>query len=188
MNTFKQVRIEDIISNQRRNFKLHPMDKGHVRSLIESYEKAGDFGVIPVRLMEDGDYEQAAGHHRIEAMRKMGFTHADCKVIEADDNEMVRIMVNENNTQQGNVNPAKLDSINAIMGQVAYALLLSDTPKHYCEAIGINFSNRIEKFPCIKTAKTKIANGEAVPYLWLKAFDGDVCPATRMLSESFATN
>ena len=172
MSTFKQVRINDIIANQERSFALHPMSKAHVKSLIESFGRTGDFGVIPVRELEDGDYEQAAGHHRVEAMRQLGYTHVDCKVLdpeEATNAEMVRIMVNENNTQQGNVNPAKLDSINAIMGQVAYALLLSDTPEQYLECIGVNnagaallakLTNR-----SFSEAKGNIEKGKSIPYI-----------------------
>ena len=101
MSTLKNIEISTIAANPYRNFSIYPMDKSQVTSLASSFDEVGDFGVLPVRLAayhhDDGsEYELAAGHHRLAAMREMGVTHVDVKVEDYDDDDMVKVMALEN--------------------------------------------------------------------------------------------
>ena len=132
MSTLKNIEISTIAANPYRNFSIYPMDKSQVTSLASSFDEVGDFGVLPVRRAayhhDDGsEYELAAGHHRLAAMREMGVTHVDVKVEDYDDDDMVKVMALENAKQKGDNMPALLDSMSGICQRVAYILLVSDS-------------------------------------------------------------
>ena len=61
-------------------------------------------------------YEIACGHHRLEALKRVGISHVDLAVQNYTDEEMLKIMIRENSTQRGNENfGAVLDSIGAVL-------------------------------------------------------------------------
>lgn len=137
--SFKTVSIDSIAPNPYRNFDIYPLDKQQVADLVASYEKNDDFGVIPVRRAlyeyEDGyTYEQAAGHHRLEAMRQLGYKNVKVEVHDYDDDQIVSVMVDENMRQAGNNAAGMLDSIYGITHRLTYLLLISDNVDELVEA------------------------------------------------------
>jgi len=121
------VDINKLSPNPYRDFDLYPYGEDQVAKLIESYERDGDWGVLPARPHpnQSNIYQIASGHHRLEAMRRLGFKAADVKVESFDDNQMLSLMISENATQRGQNAAATLDSVAAAMKRIAY-LALSD--------------------------------------------------------------
>jgi hypothetical protein len=172
MNNVKNIAVDSILPNSFRNFKLYPMAKDQVSALADSYDTEGDFGIIPVRPLGGGMYEQACGHHRVAAMKALGFTTVRCVVSDYDDDHMVGIMINENSRQKGDNAPAALDSLSAVTRMVAYYLLISDTALDFAELVG-SYAGAPASDSAFKLAKTKIAKGEPVPYTYLTLYAGD---------------
>lgn len=113
MSIVKKIDIRLIDPNPFRDFGLNPLKPDNVRALEESYRKNGDFGVLNIRKVGNR-YQQAFGHHRLEAMRRNGYDLIDCKVSEMTDLAMVRQMIDENNDQYGNNPQVQLDSVSSL--------------------------------------------------------------------------
>ena len=125
--------ISQIKPNRKRNFDVYPVKDEVVEGLMESYRRSGDFGLIPVREIANGRYEQACGHHRLEAMKRLGFLKVAVKIANFSDEEMTRIMIDENATQYG-ANPAACaDSVLAIATDVAYHFFLAENVGLFAE-------------------------------------------------------
>jgi chemotaxis protein histidine kinase CheA len=121
------VPIKDIKPNPYRDFDLYPYDEEQIENLILSYQDNGDFGVLPARPNGTGStYELAAGHHRLEAMRRLKFKEADLKIGDYDDDQMINIMVDENAKQMGQNSAAILDSVCASIRRIAYITLTGE--------------------------------------------------------------
>ncbi|MGO9462120.1 MAG: single-stranded DNA-binding protein [Rhodomicrobium sp.] len=73
-----------------------------------------------------GDYQLGAGHHRLEAQRRLGFNKADLKIGDYDDDQMIKIMIGENATQMGQNAAALIDSIGAVIHRIAYITLTAE--------------------------------------------------------------
>jgi len=69
------------------------------------------------------DYQIAAGHHRIKAMKDSGFTEVELIVDDYDDDQMIQIMVMENSSQIGDNSGAVLDAVAAAMHRISYLTL-----------------------------------------------------------------
>ena len=121
------VDIGKIHPNPYRNFELYPIDEEQVKTLIVSFQDNGDFGILPARRNgSNSSYQIGAGHHRLEVMRRLGFAKADLKVGDYDDDQMIRIMVDENARQMGNNAAALIDSVGAAIQRIAYITLTSE--------------------------------------------------------------
>jgi len=109
--------IEQILPNPHRNFDIYPIGEAQVKVLMDSIADVGMFLGLPARKVQGG-YEIACGHHRLEALKRVGYTHIDIAVNEYTDDDMLKIMIRENSTQRGNENfGAVLDSVGAVLVQ-----------------------------------------------------------------------
>ena len=140
MNFFTQIKENALLPNPHRSFKINPIDKDQVKNLVESYQRNDDIGVITVRRSNEWEdhYEIAFGHHRLEAMRQLGYTEIDCKIVEASDMAMFSMMVDENATQYGGNPASQKDSIAAAYRNVGYALMISDNAEQANAILAIN--------------------------------------------------
>lgn len=152
------VPIKNIHPNPYRDFTLYPYDEEQITKLISSFEENGDWGSLPARPNGTGStYEIAAGHHRVEALRRLGIKEVDLKIADFDDDQMISIMVRENATQRGQNAGAILDSVAAAMYRVAYITLTSEW-KHNWRILQLWYPN--EKG--FDTARGKIESGQGV--------------------------
>lgn len=121
----QKIKLSLIHPNPFRNFDLNPIDSEHLDQITASFKDNGDFGVISVRPHPEkkGQYQQAFGHYRKEAMEKLGWKTADCKVDEHDDDWMLSAMIAENAGQQDDNQGSVLDSVAAVMCCVTHLLL-----------------------------------------------------------------
>ena len=109
----------------------------------------GDFGTIPARKSGDG-YEQACGHTRVEALRRMGATHVEVTVHDYDDEKMLAVMTAENATQRRDHFPAVVD---AVAGHLAMMVIEN---LHCCTPAAVK--DRTPKFSC--GVADPVGNGE----------------------------
>jgi hypothetical protein len=142
----KYIPADQICANTRRNFELNPLRAEQVHTLIESYHRNGQKEALSVRLLADGTYELAAGHHRLAALGGLteylptdfdGACFTPEKgvrvLVEAmDEDQMTRWMIDENSTQPGQFPGVDVDSIAAVVHRVAYLLISgADCPEWF---------------------------------------------------------
>lgn len=152
------VDIKKLKPNPYRDFDLYPYDEEQVEKLMDSYKANLDFGVLPARPNGSGDtYEIAAGHHRLEAMRRLRWKEIDIKIEDYDDDQMVQIMVDENSKQMGQNAAAVLDSVCAAIQRIAYVTLTADWATLGEFSQGLYNSER-----GFETARGQIESGEGV--------------------------
>ena len=107
--------------NPYRDFIMDPLNGERLSILETSIKENGMWAGLPARAVPDTDpeeYEIAAGHHRLEVAKRLGITHIDLAVMDHTDENMVRIMVDENLTQRGN------ESFSAVLDAVAARIVL----------------------------------------------------------------
>ena len=121
--------IEQILPNPHRDFDIYPIGDTQVNVLIESITEVGMFLGLPARKV-DGGYEIAAGHHRLEALKRSGATRVDLAVKDYTDTEMLKIMIRENSSQRGNENfGAVMDNVAAVLVECVKCVYQEDMKK-----------------------------------------------------------
>jgi hypothetical protein len=109
-----------------RDFKVDPIDPTNVEELRKSIKEDGFWGGVVARR-QNGGFEIAAGHHRVNAAIKAGIKEADIFVLDrdnADDGTMVRVYCRENATQRGNTSAAASGSVAAAVRFLAKAIMM----------------------------------------------------------------
>lgn len=121
------VDLRELKPNPMRDFEVDPIDEGAVAKLVASIEEDGFWGGIVCRC-HNGHIEIAAGHHRVEAARRVGITRADVFVSEKmDDTTLVRVYARENETQRGAATgTARAGSVAGALRLGLYAFLAWD--------------------------------------------------------------
>jgi ParB-like chromosome segregation protein Spo0J len=109
-----KIKLNQLQPNPYRDFNIDPIDQDNVTVLAESIREDGFWGGVVIRE-NNGAYQIAAGHHRIEAAKAAGITDADFTVKAIDDAAMIRIYARENATQRGN-------NSTSVAGSVASAI------------------------------------------------------------------
>lgn len=123
------IEISKLNPNPYRDFDLYPYDEEQIAKLMNSLKSDGQWQTVPARKdpSNKGFYQLAAGHHRVEAMRRLGEMQADVTLESHSDDGMLSIMIQENATQRGQNSAAILDSVAAAMKRIAYIALSSAT-------------------------------------------------------------
>jgi hypothetical protein len=163
-----KIDIKKIDPNPYRDFNLYPVTEEQVAELMQALKDTRDFGVIAVRPSPEGDgrYQQVFGHHRLEAMKRLKYKEVDCKVEDIDEDQLIKEMVLENSTQQGNNAAAQLDSVGAIIRRLGYLVLISNNLAEFEEMMGTSpGSGRSALFDSQKafeSARGRIVNGTGI--------------------------
>lgn len=121
----KQIPIDMIDPNPHRDFHLSRIINQRVERLMESYRANEDFGVLPVRSHPDkkGRYQLVGGHHRHQALKRLGIKKADAKVLSYDDNQMLEAMIDENAGQDEKRFSVVVEAVAAVMMREAERLI-----------------------------------------------------------------
>ena len=90
-----KIAIKDLKPNPFRHFDHYPINPEKVETLIASIKDTEFWGNIEARP-QNGHYEIAYGHHRLEAIRKLGIKEIDIIVRKLSDHDMIKRMANEN--------------------------------------------------------------------------------------------
>jgi len=116
------IKLEMVEYNPYRDLALDPINKNTVDKMKASITDLGFWGGLAVRKVGT-KYQLAFGHHRLEALRELGWEKADLNVVRYDEDQMVRAMVVENATQRGAEGGATIDSVAGIVRRIGYLLL-----------------------------------------------------------------
>jgi ParB-like nuclease domain len=123
----QNVPLDQIIDNPWRDRELYPIDKEHVAELMASLAEHGFFGGLKGRRV-NGKVELGCGHARIEAARKAKMDSIPIYIDDIDDDAMLRLMTDENATQQGGTNAgAVLNEVSAVARRLVEGLLEGNT-------------------------------------------------------------
>jgi hypothetical protein len=127
----QNVPLDQIVWNPWRDMKLHPINtdeaKEHIRELRESIDDHGFFGGVKGR-QSNGKIEIACGHMRIIAARKLGLESVPIFIGDMDEDQMLRLMTDENATQSGSHPGAIMNEVAAITRRLVEVLL---QPEHF---------------------------------------------------------
>ena len=63
------------------------IDSAMLSKLLRSITKFGMVGNLVVRPMPDGPFEVLSGNQRLQVLRKLGYSHVPCVVVDLDDAE-----------------------------------------------------------------------------------------------------
>ena len=114
-----ELNLSQLKPNPFRVFSVDPIDMDAVASLAESIEQDGFWGGVVARQNEQGEYEVACGHHRVQAAISAGYQSADIFVADLDDEAMLRIYARENATQRGNGSTAVAGTVASVIRYLA---------------------------------------------------------------------
>jgi hypothetical protein len=91
------IKVAQLKPNPYRNMRNYPVDKEKVAALSASITETEFWDNIIVRpAKENGCYEIAYGHHRLVALQRLSIKEIDIPVKNLSDEQMIRIMANEN--------------------------------------------------------------------------------------------
>lgn len=92
-----KISLKDIQPNPYRAYNVNPINESKIEKLVESIQETGLWGVI-VRPSPTtkGKYEQAFGHHRLEAARRAGLEIADVNVQDLSNEQMIMMLARDN--------------------------------------------------------------------------------------------
>lgn len=76
------------------------MDEEHVKELMESFEKDGQWNPIIVRPTGDGEYEVVSGAHRLQAAKRLDWAEIDARVKDLGDEDARGLAVKTNRMQK----------------------------------------------------------------------------------------
>lgn len=92
-----KIKVKDIMPNPFRKIESYPINEEVVVFLMQSIEDLEFWSITGRKHPElKGKYQQAFGHHRIEAARRLKLKEIEFQVINFDDAGMIKAMANEN--------------------------------------------------------------------------------------------
>jgi len=114
------IKLSEIKPNPNRDLKFNPYNEEKITALMASIGETGFWTNVIVRKSPDGKgYEQAYGHHRIEAARRSGIKEADFVVRDLDENMMLKMMELENQEDYRYCPLSLLESVKAVVNALA---------------------------------------------------------------------
>ena len=109
-----KVDLARIDANPFRDIESYPFDEAKIERLTESINSTGFWPNVIVRKTGTR-YQCAYGHHRLNAAKRAGVTKAHVVLKELSDDEMLRMMVDENATEYGHDFFTILNSVSAVV-------------------------------------------------------------------------
>ena len=104
-NTEKEIPINQLVPWENQPFKMYSDFK--MNELVESIRENGLLSRIIVSPATDGKYRIIAGHNRVEACRRAGFTAVPSIVKDVDENRAKLIMADMNLCQRTELLPSE---------------------------------------------------------------------------------
>jgi len=90
-----KVQLSELRPNPFRNLKRLPLDKERVKALKRSIDETS-FWENLIGRKANGSVEIAYGHHRVQALKELGYDEVDIRIGNYTDTDMVKIMSHEN--------------------------------------------------------------------------------------------
>lgn len=104
-NTEKDIPIEQLVPWENQPFKMYGEFK--MNELVESIKENGLLSRIIVCPIDGGKYRIIAGHNRVEACRRAGFTAVPSVIKNVDENRVKLIMADTNLCQRTELLPSE---------------------------------------------------------------------------------
>jgi hypothetical protein len=119
----ENVPLKDIVPNPWRDLALYPLDREHVAGLVRSIHDHEFFESLKGRR-RSGKVEIGCGHARAEAARIKGLESIPIYLDdEMDDDDMLRLMTDENATQAGASPGSVMNEVSAVTRRLIDMLL-----------------------------------------------------------------
>jgi ParB/Sulfiredoxin domain len=150
----QHIALEDIIPNPWRDTTLYPLDKEHIAELRDSIDDHGFFGGVKGRRV-NGKVELGCGHARIEAARRAKLETVPIYIDDLDDDQMLRLMTDENATQAGANPGAVMNEVAAVTRRLIEGLLTANEDLDNCQGVAKAFENKT----AFKQARAKLRTG-----------------------------
>lgn len=109
-----------------KNLDLNPLDEPRLRMLMHSQHQHGHWGGLIGRPVKGGRVEQAFGHHRLEAARRLRIPEIQMMIGALTDDHMLNLMAVENATQSGAKPGNALEIVYAVTTRLAEVMLFED--------------------------------------------------------------
>jgi ParB-like chromosome segregation protein Spo0J len=109
-----EVTLSQLSPNPFRDIDTYPFDEEKITRLQESISSTGFWPTVIARAAGSG-YEIAFGHHRIEAAKREGIKKATILVDSLSDEEMLKMMVDENAIEYGHDFLSTLNSVGSVV-------------------------------------------------------------------------
>jgi hypothetical protein len=168
-HTMKRIDITLIDPNPHRCFERFPMRDEHVEELMHSLVSNQHWNAIPVikHPQIPGRFQQCSGHHTLEAIRRLGATEVDVKVMDYDTDGMIRAMTAENATQDGSNPNAIRDSVGAVIRRLAYLMMVDPGDDEVSKIFDTSGRSAWQN------ARAKLANGDGIGQPIVSAYMGN---------------
>lgn len=151
----QNVSLDDIVPNPWRDMKLYPIDTDHVAELKSSINDHGFFGGVKGRR-RNGKIELGCGHQRVEAARRAKLDTVPIFIADMDDDDMLRLMTDENATQAGSNPGAVLNEVAAVTRRIIEGLL---GPSDNCPKVITGLFNGVKG---LETTRGALRNGNNI--------------------------
>lgn len=114
------IKLSEIKPNPNRDLKFNPFNEEKIAALMASIGETGFWTNVIVRKSPDGKgYEQAYGHHRLEAAKRSDIKEADFVMRDLDENMMLKMMELENQEDYRYCPLSLLESCKAVVNALA---------------------------------------------------------------------
>ena len=134
----KILGLDQIDPSPFRDLKRFPLNEENVSDLVSKMTSSGVLpatGGISVRVKGDR-YELAYGHHRTEALRRMGHTKIEVLVADIDDEHMVKYLASENKALKNSGFVAQYESWLATEGYLLAQMCQKPEPLEVAKFLG----------------------------------------------------
>jgi hypothetical protein len=115
------IAVATLRPNPHRNLTRYPLHRDKIEALKSSVSSLGFWDNMLARPSptEQGAYELAYGHHRLEAVKELGIETINISVRQLDDEAMIRIMAQENMPEWGHSATFDQETIRAVVEGLA---------------------------------------------------------------------
>jgi len=130
MMTSKTVNVADIGYNPFRDVERNPMSEERIAALMDSIDRNDLWRGIVARPTADG-YQLAFGHHRLEAIKRLGIETIEVDLADLSDAQMLQFLSDENLNQGGKSASAAFEVVVAARFMLDQYLRESETPEEF---------------------------------------------------------
>ena len=137
----KRIAVNKLHHNPCRDFTRNPMREKDVQSLMDSIKRNDLWhGIVarPLGRKPAGEYQIAFGHHRLEAIKRLGIEEIELDVADLTDAQMIQYLSDENQNQGGRTPAAAMESIVAAKHFLDECLRQAESAHHFMVQTGLN--------------------------------------------------
>ena len=121
--------LSNVVRNPYRDFDGHPLQESRIERLMESIKTNGLDTTLEGRVV-NGKLQLAAGHHRVEALRRLGRTEEAFLVQDFTELQMVRKLRRDNDTEYEHGPEVWFELVSGVVKGFASGRLTPDIPKN----------------------------------------------------------